>query len=70
MKIPTADNYSDIMTKATDTTTFVKHVGHLMTGSAAAAAPRAAAAAEAASKKEGKKVRRRFSEAAPKPSTR
>ena len=42
MKIPTADNYSDIMTKATGTGTFSRHVGSLMTGARAAAAAAAA----------------------------
>jgi hypothetical protein len=42
MKIPTADNYSDIMTKATGTGIFSRHVGSLMTGAAAAAEPAAA----------------------------
>ena len=42
IKIPTADNYSDIMTKATGTGTFRRHVGSLMTGARAAAAAAAA----------------------------
>jgi hypothetical protein len=42
MKISTADNYSDIMTKATGTGIFSRHVGSLMTGAASAAEPAAA----------------------------
>jgi hypothetical protein len=42
MKIPTLDNYSDIMTKATGTGTFSRHVGSLMTGAGAAARTAAA----------------------------
>jgi hypothetical protein len=50
MKIHTDDNYSDIMTKATGTGTFCRHVGSLMAGLAAAAADAAAAAEPAAVK--------------------
>jgi hypothetical protein len=45
-KVHTDDNYSDIMTKATGTGTFSRHVSNLMTG--AAVEPTAAAAATAA----------------------
>jgi hypothetical protein len=50
MKVHTDDNFSDIMTKATTTGTFVKHVANLMVGPAAAAATAAAVAEPAAAK--------------------
>jgi hypothetical protein len=62
MKVHTDLNYSDIMTKATGTGIFCRHVGSLMSGPAAAANAAAAADEPAA-----KKARRRFPEAASKP---
>jgi hypothetical protein len=54
MKIPTADNYSDIMTKATGITgIFSRHVGSLMMGAAAAAEPAAVKPAAAALRQPG-----------------
>jgi hypothetical protein len=50
MKVHTDDNYSDIMTKATGTGTFCRHVGSLMAGPAAATADAVAAAVPAATK--------------------
>jgi hypothetical protein len=72
LKVHTDSNYSDIMTKATGTGIFAKHVGSLMTGPAAAVATAAkpvgaAGAAAAADEPAAKKARRRFPEAAPKP---
>jgi hypothetical protein len=72
MKVHTDLNYSDIMTKATGTGTFCRHVSSLMLGPAAAVgtAAASAAAADAAAaddKPAAKKARRRFPEAASKP---
>jgi hypothetical protein len=69
--VHTDDNYSDIMTKATATGTFCRHVGSLMDGPAAATQDACAAAvpaaAEHAAKPAAKPVAKKTAAASKKP---